>query len=48
MPQAARPADEGYIEVGYEDKVVFAPKKKAKRQLIGVSDELRCRQTLRR
>lgn len=30
MPRAARPSDEEYIEVGYEDKVVFTPHKKAK------------------
>jgi hypothetical protein len=32
MPGAAKPEDEAYIEVGYEDKVVFMPKKMAKRR----------------
>jgi hypothetical protein len=31
MPRAAKRADnEEYIEVGYEDKVVFTPRKKAR------------------
>jgi hypothetical protein len=32
MPRAPGPANEEYIEVGYEDKVVFTPKSRAKRR----------------
>jgi len=28
MPRAIKPPSDEYIEVGYEDKVVFTPKKK--------------------
>ena len=33
MRKTAKRANEKYIEVGYEDKVVFTPKKKAKSRL---------------
>jgi hypothetical protein len=31
MPRSAQPANKGYIEVGYEDKVVFTPREKTKK-----------------
>lgn len=30
MPQSSKPRNEDFIEVGYEGKIVFTPRKKAK------------------